>query len=221
MRSSSPLAGTPLTNSRLGLSGRTILFRRRETIFSVGDASEYIFLIESGSAKLTLTSVEGREAVIGVLHEGDFFGETALDVDRRPRATSAIALTDLRVMKIGRETMLHLLRNDDDISRAFIAYLIRLVAQLTTNIGDRLLYGGEQRLARALLSVARMSAEDECKCVPELTQQDLANMIGITRQRVNALMKRFRSLGFIDYADGLRVHSSLREAAQKPHRHTQ
>ena len=220
MRSFTLPAGTSPSNTRLGLAGKSILFPKRQIIFTVGDPSEYVYLIESGSAKLTLTSLEGREAVIGVLHEGDFFGENALDADRLPRSTSAVALTDLRVIKIGRDAMLRLLRTDEDINRAFIAYLIRMISQLTTNMGDRLLYGGEQRLARALLSVARLGAKDESKRLPNLTQQDLANMIGITRQRVNALMKRFISLGLIDYSHGLTVRSSLRDAARRPQRHS-
>jgi CRP/FNR family transcriptional regulator, cyclic AMP receptor protein len=217
MRSFSKFLGTSFPVSHRSQGGKTLWFRKRQIIFSAGDHSDGVFFIESGAAKLTLTSPKGREAVVGVLHEGDFFGEDALDDSRPLRSTSAIALTDLRAVRIGRDAMLLLLRTEQNVTRAFVSYLIRSIAALTVNMGDHLLYGGEQRLARALLAVAQPGT-DRSKAMPKFTQQDLADMIGITRQRVNALMSRFRRLGLVDYADGLRIHSSLRNAAQKRYR---
>jgi CRP/FNR family cyclic AMP-dependent transcriptional regulator len=204
----------PLLNS-LCAARKTLLFRKRQTIFSVGDRSDSIFFIERGTAKLTVTSVEGREAVVTVLDAGHFFGEGALHADRLPRANNAIALTDLRAWRIERETMLRLLRNDRDISLAFTSYLIQLVEQLRGGLSDSLLYASEQRLALALLSAAPLGNNDDWQRVPNLSQQDLANMIGTTRQRVNALMRGFWKLGFIDYSRGLRVHSSIRSVTDR------
>src|SRR5262249_47491460 len=135
----------------------------------------------------------------------------ALAGTRTPQATNAIALTDVRVARIDRNVMLRLLDTEEDINRAFMASIIRKSTQMTTTIADQLLYGGEQRLARALLSIAQLGVDERAKSLPNVTQQDLANMIGITRQRVNALMKQFRRMGFIDYSAGLRVHSALRD----------
>jgi len=98
--------------SKLGPAQKTVFFRKRQVIFSVGDTSDSIFFVESGSAKLTVISVEGREALVITLDEGDLFGEEALDSDRLPRANNAIAITHLRVSRIEREAMLRLLRND-------------------------------------------------------------------------------------------------------------
>jgi CRP/FNR family transcriptional regulator len=156
--------------------------------------------VEGGSAKLTVISVEGREALVTTLDEGDLFGEEALDSDRVPRANNAIAITNLRAARIEREAMLRLLRNDRDISWAFTSYLIKLAAQLREDLSHNLLYASEQRLALALLSAGRNRKRNDWRGVPNLNQQDLADMIGTTRQRVNALMGRFRKLGLIDYA---------------------
>jgi CRP-like cAMP-binding protein len=194
---------------------KTVFFRKRQVIFSVGDASDSVFFVEGGSAKLTVTSVDGREALVTTLEEGDLFGEGALDSDRVPRANNAIAITNLRVARIEREAMLRLLRNDRDICWAFISYLIKLTAQLREDPSHNLLYASEQRLALALLSAGRSGKRSDWRGVPNLNQQDLADMIGTTRQRVNALMGRFRKLGLIDYADGLRVHSSILSVAHK------
>lgn len=187
-------------------------FRKRQIIFSIGDRSDSVFFIESGSVKLTLTSPQGKEAVVAVLHAGDFFGANVLSERRMARANNAIAVTDLRAISIGRETMLHLLHHRQEICDAFVSLLVDRILKLKQDIGDQLLYGSEQLLARALLSVAHLDEKQESQVLPKMSQQDLANMIGITRQRVNALLKRFRKSGLIDYAGGLRVHSSIRNA---------
>jgi CRP-like cAMP-binding protein len=201
--------------SKLGPAKKTVFFRKRQVIFSVGDTSDSIFFVESGSAKLTVISVEGREALVITLDEGDLFGEEALDSDRLPRANNAIAITHLRVSRIEREAMLRLLRNDRDICWAFTSYLIKLAAQLREDLSHNLLYASEQRLALALLSAGRNRKRNDWRGVPNLSQQDLADMIGTTRQRVNALMRRFRKLGLIDYAHGLQVHSSILSVTHK------
>ena len=200
--------------SRRGQAGKTLWFRKRQTIFSIGDRSDWVFFIESGAAKLTVLSPSGREAVVGVLREGDFLGENVLDDARPPRPASAIALTDLRATKISRDAMLLLLRTQPDVSRAFTSYLIRSITGLMANMSNHLLYGSEERLARALQALAELG-DHQSELLPRFTQQDLAEMIGITRQRVNALMRRFRRFGFVDHAGGLRIHRSVRNAAQK------
>ncbi len=194
---------------------KTLLFRKREIIFSVGDRSDSIYFIESGSAKLTVTSARGKEAVIAILERGRFFGENALDSERLPRSTNAIALTELRATRIEREAMLRLLRAEQDVCLGFISSLIRTAEELKGELANNLLYASEQRLARALCSLSQLSDHDLYQPVPQLSQQELANMIGITRQRVNVLLKRFKKLGFIDYASGLRVYSSIRNIAGK------
>lgn len=206
--------------ARLVQPSKSLFFRERQSVYSVGDPSKHVyFLLESGSIKLSLTSASGKEAFIDVLYAGDFFGENALAVTPMPRPTNAIALTNVRVARIDRDVMLRLLDTEEELNRAFVANMIRRSTQLATNIADQLLYGGEQRLARALLSIAQLGANERAKLLPKVTQQDLANMIGITRQRVNALMKQFRRMGFIDYSDGLRVHSALRDATGRHRGH--
>lgn len=213
-RATSPSSKNELLSSRFREAGRMLKFRRRQAIFSVGDNSDAFYFIESGSAKLTLTSQQGKEAVISVLHAGDFFGESALRMDRALRSTNAVAITELRALKIERDAMLHLLHTQSDTCDAFISRLVEVISQLNSNIAGQLLYGSEQRLARVLLSVAHLRQHEESQLLPKMSQQDIANMIGITRQRVNTLLKRFKEQGLVDYAGGLRVHSSIRSAAR-------
>ena len=193
--------------------GKTTPFLKRQVIFSIGDRSDALFLIQAGSVKLTVASREGTEAVTSVLERGQFFGDEALDPQWLPRSTNAIALSNVRVARIERETILHGLLTNPDVCAAIISHLVRQVATLRQEMADTLLYNSEQRLARALLSLLQLGEPDDPQAVPNLSQQDLADMIGATRQRVNALMQRFRELGFVDYSRGLRVHSSIRNVA--------
>lgn len=199
--------------SLLAKTGKTAPFRKRQIIFSVGDSSDTLFLIQSGIVKLTVTSREGTEAVTSVLEREHFFGDEALDPKRMPRSTDAIALTNGRVVRIHRDTIFRMLRSNPEIYAAFMSYLVRQVAHLQQELADALLYNSERRLARALLSLVQFGKANDPQSVPNLSQQDLANMIGSTRQRVNALMQRFRELGFVDYSRGLRIHSSIRNVA--------
>jgi CRP/FNR family cyclic AMP-dependent transcriptional regulator len=128
---------------------------------------------------------------------------------------ASIAIADVRVMKIERGAILNLLRRDRTIGDQFRSTLIRLIADLTNELADNLLYGSEQRLARAFLSLTQPHSGGEYGLIPNLSQQDLANMMGLTRQRVNKMLRRFTELGPIDYRDGLRRHHSLRNLAEK------
>src|SRR6185369_8123897 len=166
----------------------------------------------------TVISAEGREALLRIRQSGDFFGEEVVDTDELQRRTNAAALSDVRASKIDRSTILGLLRFDEDLWKFFSASLFRLLSQVNEQLADNLLYASEQRLARVLVSLAhspKSQPEDEYRRVASLSQQDLANMIGVSRQRTNYLMKRFSKFGFIDYSGGLRVHKSIRTITSK------
>lgn len=208
------LSNAELLFRRLHQTGKLLRARKRQIIFSVGDRSENLFLVESGSVKLTLTSLQGKEAVVSVLHPGEFFGTNVLSELPMPCSTNAIAVTDVRAITIGREPVMRILRDQPAACIAFISCMVNHISQLNAEIGSHLLYGSEQRLARALLSMAHLHEDQESQVLPKMSQQDLASMIGITRQRVNTLLKRFRESGLIDYSGGLRVHSSIRNAAR-------
>jgi CRP-like cAMP-binding protein len=193
--------------------GKTTPFLKRQVIFSIGDRSDSLFLIQAGSVKLTVASREGTEAVTSVLERGHFFGEEALDPRWLPRSTNAIALSNVRVARIEREIILRGLLTNPDACAAIISHLVRQVATLRQELANTRFYNSEQRLARALFSLLQLGEPDDPQAVPDLSQQELADMIGATRQRVNALMQRFRELGFVDYSRGLRVRRSIRNVA--------
>jgi CRP-like cAMP-binding protein len=192
---------------KLGKDVKTVLFCKNQMIFSRGDSSSHFLYIQNGSVKLTVTSARGKEAVIAVVDGGSFLGHGALVFDPPARSHDAVALTEVRAVKIEPKAMLHLMHNDEYACAAILSSMVNFEKQLVGNCADSLLYCAEERLARALLMISRWC--DPIAVTPrvKLSQQDLANMIGVSRQRVNALLKELRRVGFID--DGLRVHKSI------------
>ena len=191
--------------------GRKILgFEKGETIFSQGDMADAVFYVQKGKIKLTVVSQAGKEATVGVLGEGSFFGEGSL-AGQVLRMGSASAMTDCTILKIERESMVQSLRNEHSFSDLFVSHLLARNIRYEEDLVDQLFNSSEKRLARILLLLAHFGKEGKPELViPKITQESLAEMVGTTRSRVSFFMNRFKKLGFVDYdASGMRVHSSL------------
>jgi CRP/FNR family transcriptional regulator, cyclic AMP receptor protein len=192
--------------------GRKILdFPKKKTIFAQGDSSDAVFYINQGKVRLTVVSEIGKEATIGILNEGDFFGEGCL-AGQPFRLCSATAMTDCSVMKIDRKPMMEVLHGEHAFSDMFVAYLLARNIRYEEDLVDQLFNSSEKRLARVLLLLAHFGKDGKQETViPKMSQETLAEMIGTTRSRVSFFMNKFRKLGFIEYdgGSGLQVHSSL------------
>jgi CRP/FNR family transcriptional regulator, cyclic AMP receptor protein len=191
--------------------GRTILqYPKNKVIFAQGDPGDAVFYIQTGRAKLTVLSAQGKEATIALLGDGDFMGEGCIASDQPVRAASAIAITDCFVLKIEKDAMLKVLHREHLFSDLFVAYIVGRYTQTQADLVDQLFNSAEKRLARTLLLLARFGKEGRSEnVIPKISQETLAEMVGTTRARINFFMNRFRELGFIDYNGGLEVHSSL------------
>jgi CRP/FNR family transcriptional regulator, cyclic AMP receptor protein len=192
--------------------GRKIgTFPKRQTIFVQGDSADAVFYIKEGKVKLTVVSKIGKEATIGILNEGDFFGEGCLR-GQPIRMCSATAMTDCSVMRIDKKSMMEVLHQEHAFSDLFVAYLLTRNIRYEEDLVDQLFNSSEKRLARILLLLAHFGKEGAPETlIPKISQEMLAEMIGTTRSRVSFFMNRFRQLGFIDYdgGSGFQVHSSL------------
>jgi len=192
--------------------GRKIVaFHKKQTIFAQGDSSDAVFYIQEGKVKLTVVSQIGKEATIGILNEGDFFGEGCL-TGQSLRLCFATAMTDCSVMRIDKKSMMETLHREHAFSDMFVAYLLTRNIRYEEDLVDQLFNSSEKRLARVLLLLAHFGKEGKAETViPKISQEMLAEMIGTTRSRVSFFMNRFRKLGFIDYdgGSGFQVHSSL------------
>jgi CRP/FNR family cyclic AMP-dependent transcriptional regulator len=193
----------------IGKGRKFVLFPKKQTIFSQGDAADAVFYVQTGKVKLTVVSKTGKEATIGILSEGDFFGEGSL-AGQALRMGSATAMTDCTVLRIEKKSMMEALHRKQEFSDLFVAYLLARNIRYEEDLVDQLFNSSEKRLARILLLLARFGKEGAPESViPKISQEMLAEMIGTTRSRVSFFMNRFRKLGFIHYNGGLQVHSSL------------
>ncbi len=192
--------------------GRKIAaFPKKQTIFVQGASADAVFYIQKGKVRLTVVSKTGKEATIGILGEGSFFGEGCL-IGQTLRLSSAIALTDCSVMRIEKKAMVNVLHQEHAFSDMFVAYLLARNIRYEEDLVDQLFNSSEKRLARILLLLAHFGKEGVPQpLIANISQETLAEMIGTTRSRVSFFMNRFRKLGFIDYhgGDALQVHSSL------------
>src|SRR6266567_4267366 len=192
--------------------GRKIApFPKKQTIFVQGDSSDAVFYIQKGKVKLTVVSKSGKEATIGILNEGDFFGEGCL-TGQPLRLCSATAVTDCSVMRIDKKAMMEVLHREHAFSDVFVAYLLTRNIRYEEDLVDQLFNSSEKRLARILLLLAHFGKDGKPETlIPKMSQETIAEMIGTTRSRVSFFMNRFRKLGFIDYdgGSGLQVHTSL------------
>ena len=180
-----------------------------QTVVSQGEECTDVYYIEKGIVKLTLVSNRGKAAVLGILGDGDFFGEACISGDAF-FTTSAVALVPSAIFVIKRKAMLRLVEENPSLSAHFINYLLTRNRRIEQDLIDHMFNFSEKRLARTLLLLARGGRNGEVAPILEKIGQDtLAEMVGTTRSRVNFFMNKFRKQGFIHYNGGLKVHDTL------------
>jgi CRP/FNR family cyclic AMP-dependent transcriptional regulator len=200
-----------------GIAGRVADFRPDATLYAQGDPADAVLYIQRGSVKLSLTSQAGKEAVVGVLGDGDFCGEGAL-APQSVRMTTATTIAPSHIRFIPKREMSRLLHEHPVLAERFTAYLLARIARLEDDLVDQLFNASEKRLARTLLRLAGYgkNAHGSRHTLRPMPQEVLAEMVGTTRSRVNLFMNRFRERGFIDYdTKALTVHASLRDVVSR------
>ena len=191
-----------------GVARRVVKYARSAVIFSQGDVATHVFYIQKGSVKLAVLSKTGKEAVVGILGQGDFFGEGCLAGQPRRIATAA-AMTAATVLAIEKPEMLRVLHSEAALADRFLAHMLARNIRVEEDLVDQLFNSSEKRLARALLLLARYGTDSEQLLLPKVSQETLAKIVGTTRSRVNFFMNKFRDLGFLEYGDAITVHRSL------------
>jgi CRP-like cAMP-binding protein len=177
-------------------------------VFSQGDPSDTVCYLQNGTVKISVLSRIGKEAVLGIVNPGDFFGEGAL-AGQSIRIETATAIVASSVLSIGKKTMARLLHEEPTFSDRFISFMLTRNIRIEADLVDQLFNSSEKRLARTLLLMARYGHADPQRKLPKISQETLADMIGATRSRVNFFMNKFRKLGLIEYNGGLKINSSL------------
>ena len=185
-----------------------VLFRQGQSICSQGDASNEVFFIEKGQVKVTVKSKRGKETVLAILHRGDYLGSGCM-TGQAFRTATATALTRCRILVVKKQEMMLALHNGHEFSDHFIACLLGRNIRIEEDLIDQHLCSCEERLARALLLIARYDKiRKPTTVIPKISQETLGGLIRSTRSRVSYFMNKFKKQGYIEYGKGLRVHSS-------------
>ena len=192
--------------------GKTVIeCGANRTIFWQGAPADAVFYLRKGKVKLSVTSQQGKEAIVAILSDGEFFGEGCL-AGQTLRIATATAMTDCTLARIEKALMEHTLHEQHEFSELFVTHLLSRNIRYEADLVDQLFNSSEKRLARTLLLLAHFGKESRSETVvPRVSQDSLAQMVGTTRSRVSHFMNKFRELGFIDYSDngGLTIHSGL------------
>jgi len=193
--------------------GRSIVkCRKDEIVFSQGDPADAVFYVQKGRVKITVVSLQGKEAVIALLGSDEFFGEGCLSGQPRRMATVR-ALAESSIMRIEKAALARLIRDEPEFSAIFMAHVLARSLRLEEDLVDQLFNSSEKRLARLLLLLANFGKDQKPEpVIAKISQEMLAEMIGTTRARVSFFMNKFRKLGFIKYNGGIEVHTSLLNA---------
>jgi CRP/FNR family cyclic AMP-dependent transcriptional regulator len=192
-----------------GVERKVKKFENAETIFAQGEAADTVLYLQKGGVKLTVVNEVGKEAVVAILGEGDFFGEGCL-AGQPIRMGTATAITPSTVLDIEKSEMFKALHERSAFSDMFISFMLARNIRIEEDLIDQLFNSSEKRLARTLLLLARYGKEDKPQgLLPKISQETLAEMIGTTRSRVNFFMNKFRKLGFIKYNGHLQINTSL------------
>lgn len=172
--------------------------RSGSVLYSQGEPADSMYYLLEGQLQITVVSSQGKEGILGVLEPGDFCGEGCL-LGNRNRVATVTCIADSSVARLERASVIRATRENAEITACFLTFALRRVVDLRQNLISQLFDTSEKRLARALLQLAGHPRESEPKIIHNIDQEDLAQMIGTTRSRVNHFMNKFRRLRYVDY----------------------
>lgn len=175
-------------------------FKRGEVIFHKGDSGSTLFMIVLGQVKILLPSDSGEEALLAVLDAGDFFGELSL-IDEQPRSATVVATEQTETLVLHRDDFLNFLSTNPGLAIDMLRVLAQRLRETDEFIEDAIFLDVPGRLAKKLLELAGTygrETPDGTVIGLRLTQQELATMVGATRESVNKHLRAYRSRGYIE-----------------------
>jgi CRP/FNR family transcriptional regulator, cyclic AMP receptor protein len=193
-------------------------YRKGQIVFAQGDVADTIYYLQKGKIKVVVMSEQGKEAVVGLLEAGQFFGEGCMNGHQLCIATTT-AMEACVITAITKSAMLEIIDKEPKFSALFMKHLLIRNSRVEEDLIDQLFNSSEKRLARLLLLLANFGKEGNPTPInSSINQETLAEMIGTTRSRVSFFMNKFRKLGLISYNGKIEVHQSLLNAVlyEKP-----
>ena len=171
---------------------------KNQTIVEEGLSGDYMYVIREGQVKVTKLSGDGREKILELLGPGDFFGEMSL-LDDAPRSASVKSLTETHILALSRPDFLKELRRNPDLGMAVIQELTRRVRQMDEQASSLSFQRVRERTQGLLVRLAKDDVSQNGRRVtPPLTHQQIADMIGTSRETVTRIVKRLKDQGWLE-----------------------
>jgi CRP/FNR family cyclic AMP-dependent transcriptional regulator len=169
---------------------------RSTMIMSAGDATDSLYIVLSGRLKVMMSDAEGKEVILTILGPGEFFGEMGL-IDEAPRSASVIAIEPCELLTISKRDFKKCLAENFELTMALMRGLVRRLREADRKIGSLALLDVYGRVARLLLDMAD-TVNGERIVTKRLPKQDIAKMIGASREMVSRVMKDLQMGGYIE-----------------------
>ncbi|MCG8451270.1 MAG: Crp/Fnr family transcriptional regulator [Pirellulales bacterium] len=171
-------------------------FPKHKTIVEEGLPGDYMYVIREGRVQVSKLSDDGREKILEFLEAGDFFGEMSL-LDNAPRSASCRALVESRVLALSRNDFLNAMRKSSDLAMAVVQELTRRLRQIDEQASSLSFQRVKGRTKGLLTRLAKDDGEGERRITPALTHQQIADMIGTSRETVTRAIKRLKRDGWL------------------------
>lgn len=175
-------------------------FEKAQTIFYEEDMGTGFYIIISGQVKIVMLSTDGREHILGLLRERDFFGEMSI-LDGETRSATAIALSDVKTVTITREDFTKLLRNNPDMSIKIMFVLCKRLRRADRHVESLAFLSAPGRVARTILELAEeqgIKENDTIIILHKMTRQEFANIAGTSRETLTRVLMEFQDEGILD-----------------------
>jgi CRP/FNR family transcriptional regulator, cyclic AMP receptor protein len=169
---------------------------RNTTIMSSGDATDSLYIVLSGRLKVMMSDSEGKEVILAILGPGEFFGEMGL-IDDEPRSASVVTIEPCELLSIAKRDFKRVLTENSEMAMAVMRGLVRRLREADRKIGSLALLDVYGRVARLLLDMAE-NVNGEKIVTKRLPKQDIAKMIGASREMVSRVMKDLQTGGYIE-----------------------
>ena len=177
----------------------TSRLERGDVLFREGDQGNRLYVIGEGKIKLGLTSVDGRENLLAILGPGEMFGELSL-FDPGPRTATATAVAETQLIELGHDDLNTFLAGRPAVASSMLAALARRLRRTNDSLADLVFTDVPGRVAKALLDLSNRfgrPAEDGILVAHDLTQEEIAQLVGASRETVNKALADFASRGWI------------------------
>lgn len=169
---------------------------RSTTVMTGGDPTDSLYIVLSGRLKVMMSDAEGKEVILTILGPGEFFGEMGL-IDDEPRSATVVAIEPCELLYIAKRDFKKCLAENFDMAMAVMRGLVRRLREADRKIGSLALLDVYGRVARALLDMAEEGAEFKL-IRNKVSRQDLAKVVGASREMVSRVMKDLEDRGFIE-----------------------